>query len=129
MMKKLVYISILSLLLLSSCRSKRMITVSLPQPVMQADSTQLGDTIGLPARLSPMFTFDQSDPFVFRHARDVNRPLLGPLLPQLDNRLGTSLDTRAAGRTFVEIDLWKPRFGIYRYGIEVTNRHTIPVSQ
>ena len=47
MMKKLVYISILSLLLLSSCRSKRMITVSLPQPVMQADSTQLGDTIGL----------------------------------------------------------------------------------
>ena len=31
MMKKLVYISILSLLLLSSCRSKRMITVSLPQ--------------------------------------------------------------------------------------------------
>ena len=61
MMKKLVYISILSLLLLSSCRSKRMITVSLPQPVMQADSTQLGDTIGLPARLSPMFTFDQSD--------------------------------------------------------------------
>ena len=60
MMKKLVYISILSLLLLSSCRSKRMITVSLPQPVMQADSTQLGDTIGLPARLSPMFTFDQS---------------------------------------------------------------------
>ena len=43
MMKKLVYISILSLLLLSSCRSKRMITVSLPQPVMQADSTQLGD--------------------------------------------------------------------------------------
>lgn len=61
MMKKLVYISILSLLLLSSCRSKRMITVSLPQPVMQADSAQLGDTIGLPARLSPMFTFDQSD--------------------------------------------------------------------
>ena len=61
MMKKLVYISILSLLLLSSCRSKRMITVSLPQSVMQADSTQLGDTIGLPARLSPMFTFDQSD--------------------------------------------------------------------
>ena len=50
MMKKLVYISILFLLLLSSCRSKRMITVSLPQPVMQADSTQLGDTIGLPAR-------------------------------------------------------------------------------
>lgn len=61
MMKKLVYISILSLLLLSSCRSKRMITVSLPQPVMQADSAQLGDTIGLPARLSLMFTFDQSD--------------------------------------------------------------------
>ncbi|GAB6867956.1 metallophosphoesterase [Bacteroides rodentium JCM 16496] len=28
---------------------------------MQAGSTQLGDTIGLPARLSPMFTFDQSD--------------------------------------------------------------------
>ena len=51
MMKKLVYISILSLLLLSSCRSKRVITVSLPQPVMQAGSTQLGDTIGLPARL------------------------------------------------------------------------------
>ena len=61
MMKKLVYISILSLLLLSSCRSKRVITVSLPQPIMQADSAQLGDTIGLPARLSPMFTFDQSD--------------------------------------------------------------------
>ena len=43
MMKKLVYISILSLLLLSSCRSKRVITVSLPQPIMQADSAQLGE--------------------------------------------------------------------------------------
>ena len=61
MMKNLVYISILSLLLLSSCRSKRMITVSLPRPAVYADSTLLGDTIGLPARLSPMFTFDQSD--------------------------------------------------------------------
>lgn len=61
MMKKLVYISVLFLLFFSSCRSKRTLTVSLPQQVMQTDSTLLGDTVGLPARLSPMFTFDQSD--------------------------------------------------------------------
>lgn len=61
MMKKLLYISILSLLLFSSCRSKRMITVSLPRQVIRADSVMPGDTIGLPARLAPMLTFDQSD--------------------------------------------------------------------
>lgn len=61
MMKKLVYISVLFLLLFSSCRSKRNLVVSLPQQTMKADTAQLGDTVGLPAQLSPLLTFNQSD--------------------------------------------------------------------
>ena len=61
MMKKLLYISVLSLLLFSSCKSKRNLVASLPQQVIKTDTTQLADTVGLPSSLSPMLTFDQSD--------------------------------------------------------------------
>lgn len=107
MMKKLVYISILSLLLLSSCRSKRMITVSLPQSVMQADSTQLGDTIGLPARLSPMFTFDQSD------LRNVRRqPAKGEVKKQQIKKNGTGTKGNCAARYKNHIENHPRRLGL-----------------
>lgn len=60
-MKKLLYISVLILLLFSSCRTKRNLASSLPQQVLKTDSTLLGDTIGLPSNVSAVLTFDQSD--------------------------------------------------------------------
>lgn len=73
MMKKLFYIPVLLLLLLSSCKSKRNLVSSLPQQVMKGDSTRLSDTIGLSSALSPMLTFDQSDLRNVRR-RPVKRP-------------------------------------------------------
>lgn len=61
MMKKLLYISVLFLLLFSSCKSKRSLVSSLPQSVMKTDSALIGDTIGLPANVADQLTFDQSD--------------------------------------------------------------------
>lgn len=66
MMKKLLYISVLSLLLFSSCKSKRNLVSPLPQQVLRGDTACLGDTVGLPSALSSLFTFDQSD---LRHLR------------------------------------------------------------
>lgn len=61
MMKKFVYIAILSLLFFSSCKSKRNLISSLPQQVMKVDTVLSADTIGLPPSLSSVLTFDQSD--------------------------------------------------------------------
>ncbi|MDO4165091.1 MAG: metallophosphoesterase [Bacteroides sp.] len=60
-MKKLFYISVLILLVFSSCRSKRNMVSYMPQQVMQADTALLADTVGLPASLSQLLTFDQTD--------------------------------------------------------------------
>ncbi len=67
MIKKLLYISVLFLLLFSSCKSKRNLVSPIPQPVLKTDSTLLADTIGLSSSLSPLLTFDQSDLRNIRH--------------------------------------------------------------
>lgn len=76
MMKKLLYISVLSLLFFSSCKSKINLVSSLPQQVLKTDSVLGSDSIGLPSSLSPMLTFDQSD------LQNIRRPSAKPRRPR-----------------------------------------------
>lgn len=68
MNKKFFYISFLLLLMLfSSCKSKRNLVSSLPSLEVVPDSALRADTVGLPASLVGVLTFDQSD------LRDIRR--------------------------------------------------------
>lgn len=77
MMKKLLYISVLFLLLFSSCKTKRSLVLSSPQQVIKSDSSRFSDTLGLPSALSPLLTFDQSD-LRNIHRHPVKRPAEKP---------------------------------------------------
>ena len=66
---------------------------------------------------------------VLRDARHVDRPVLGPLLAELDDSLRTGLHAGAAGRALVGIDLGQPRFGVDPDGIEGADRHAVAVAQ
>lgn len=83
MTKKLFYICLLILLCLSSCRSKKQMVNHLPFPPLPVDSAALADTIGLPASLRPLLTFDQSQlkPVKRRQAR--RRPQKSAEAPRL----------------------------------------------
>lgn len=61
MSKKFVYIAVLFLLLLSSCRSKQSLMTPLPLQSIQLDTLSQADTIGLLSCLQGMLVFDQSD--------------------------------------------------------------------
>ena len=76
MSKKFVYIAVLFLLLLSSCRSKRSLVAPLPPQPIVLDTLLQADTVGLPSGLQDLLVFDQSD---LRHLRP--RPVVPPGKP------------------------------------------------
>lgn len=79
-MKRIIYVALLCLLLFSSCKSRRNLVSPLPRLDIQTDTLQASDTLGLPASLSPLLTFDQSD---LRHIRrPVGRPAVQTPKPQ-----------------------------------------------
>lgn len=104
MMKKLLYISVLFLLLFTSCKSKRNLVSSLPQQEIKSDSTLLSDTIGLPSSLSPMLTFDQSN------LRNIRRP-----------------PVKRSPKKVKKVEPVKPQKQIVQRGTKITSR-TINVS-
>ena len=104
MMKKLLYISVLFLLLFTSCKSKRSLVSSLPQQEIKSDSTLLSDTIGLPSSLSPMLTFDQSN------LRNIRRPPI-----------------KRSPKKAKKVEPAKPQKQIVQRGTKITSR-TINVS-
>lgn len=96
--KKILFISLLGLLLLSSCRSKKTWVDSLTHPVLKSEPPLVTDTVGLPAYLASILTFDQSDLANLKHRRSV-KPAKIRHVPEVPKRLIVKRGTKISSRT------------------------------